>query len=337
MYQPVADHNDRQTSMHAMLPSWHTSPHDKDFDSSMASSQNSARQRLSSAATSLTKSSTRLQSQDLFNGEQMVSQESTNLSWPRIDDGVAWSTDAPSSISSENWCWDAAISHTEASSGIGVLIDDHVLLLDSAEDDIDQLMSGIQNTGRPASPMDRLESSPSGNASRSSTLSSKPSELCTCMQQLTAGLFELSELRVEHRSNAPHMEAGDFLGIHNKFLHTWERLVHECGAHMAEPQFVQLLILNIEQLVSIYNEQESWREASSAGLSGDTITVGGLVIDNSSERQAVVDALLQIKASRLADFINHLLESFSETVAPDLPARLESCLSKLMRPRAPTD
>ncbi|GJD01072.1 hypothetical protein ColKHC_09897 [Colletotrichum higginsianum] len=183
-------------------------------------------------------------------------------------------------------------------------------------------------------------------AAGSRSSSSSSSSDCSCVQQLTLSLFDLSTWKADQRPGAPadadSPTLSEYCMIYHNSMGLWERLTMGCVRCLLRPQFAQLLILNIEQLVHLQRNQQALqqrpRPASSSSTPpspstspalSDVIRIGDYVVESEAERAAIVGPLLKGRAAGLMDFIDGLRELLLPTGMPDLGARLDSMTEKL--------
>ncbi|WQF86407.1 Putative zn(2)Cys(6) fungal-type DNA-binding domain-containing protein [Colletotrichum destructivum] len=184
-------------------------------------------------------------------------------------------------------------------------------------------------------------------AAGSRSSSSSSSAECSCVQQLTLSLFDLSTWKADQRPGAPaggdSPTLSEYCMIYHNSMSLWERLIMGCVRCLSRPQFAQLLILNIEQLVHLQRNQQVLlqrpRPASSSSTTppspppptalSDVIRIGDYVVESETERAAIIGPLLKGRAAGLMDFIDSLRELLLPTGMPDLGARLDSMTDKL--------
>ncbi len=268
-------------------------------------------------------------------------------------------SEAPQSVSDESWYWNNVpefSDHNYSSNGMDIsrAVSDEFAFMASwsnlIEDSYDQDKSEQQaapggnarthalsvSALRSHSPSRRVPDShpyPSTTAPAPAALpsSSSSSRQCTCMQQLTLSLFDLSTWKADQKpgasASADFPTLSEYFVIYRNSMDLWGRLTRGCVRCLIRPQFAQLLILNVEQLVHLQ------RRLPPSLAPSDVITIGEFVVESHMDKAAIIGPMLKVRAVNLIDFIDSLRELLLPTGIPDLRVRLDSITDKLKQRR----
>lgn len=161
---------------------------------------------------------------------------------------------------------------------------------------------------------------------------------CTCTQRLTAGLFDLGSWSVGARpdtTNAGCPTLSEFFTMHRNCMELWTRLTQECTQCLSQPQFAQLLILNIEKLVELQLGQQARRALPSSGARtpswSETISFGNFVLESEAEKEALVQPMMKMRTTQLLCFVDTLHDLLLAAGTTGLGARLNHITDKLMQ------
>ncbi|KAM4067570.1 hypothetical protein HRG_001463 [Hirsutella rhossiliensis] len=172
----------------------------------------------------------------------------------------------------------------------------------------------------------------------------------TCLQQLTASLYNLSVWAGNHQagpSNSPSPTVDKFLAVQKDSTELWERLERRCGSCISRREVAQLLLLNVEQLTHLHvavaaregvgkspglrtprselgkmPQPSNLVGAASSSSEQSAISVGSFVIEDAEDRDIIIGQLLHTRALKLARFIKAIRNTFMDNGHDDCCARL---------------
>lgn len=275
-------------------------------------------------------------------------------------------SEAHPSVSDDSWYWNNVpefSDHNDSSNGMDIsrTVPDDLAFMTSwgslVEDRYDrdkseQQLAPTANTLahalsvsalRSHSPSRRVDSHPNpsttGTGAAAGALSSPlSSRECTCVQQLTLSLFDLSTWKADQQpgasASADFPTLSEYFVIYRNSMDLWARLTRGCVRCLFQPQFAQLLILNIEQLVHLQRNQQSLQRRCPSSLAlSDVITIGEFVVESHAEKAAIIGQILKVRAATLIEFIDSLRELLLPAGVPDLRVRLDSITEKLRQRR----